>query len=199
MTSTAKLRSKNYVIKANGSITIDGQGTLVMLRTTTGNAGDLLISFGNSADNTFDAGDKYQMPAGFKFDSFTVTNSSGADITAKIAVGEGNVTMSNAVSITNTVTTSEKPANGSGAIADVTLTNGVATLILPLDLTRTSAVIVNDPANAKYFRVGPATVDGTHGAKVQVGQPYTHNSTAALYGFADVAGLVVSGTYETRT
>ncbi len=83
-------------------------------------------------------------------------------------------------------------ATGLASAADVTLADGVATLVMAADGLRREALIVAAAANSAAVRIGDAEVGAGRGIVLAPGQPLVLATTAAIYGFADAAGQVLA-------
>lgn len=193
------LNTKNVTIPANGSLDVSMSGSVIKCLTSTGAAGAIVISMDGGSDSLFDVLCRYRF-GDKNFSGFSLRNTTGADVTLKIYVGDGDLDTGGDVTISGTVQTKGLQPDGTGTIADVTLGTGAVTAILPALAGRVEAVVVSDPTNVANIRMGDqANVGASRGALVQPGQPYTHKGEGALYGYTATAAQKVSGTYVTRS
>ena len=190
--TTPSLVTKPFLVPAGGTVQINRVGTLVFCLTSTGTAGDLKLRFGNGGTNRFDAGDKFRFKEEDTFDFFWLDNGSGSDITVTVVLGDGDVSISNAVSVTGTVATQEVKGGTITNFSDVTLNNGSVTLIVAANSSRREVVFKNlDTTNS--FRTGSNASAAASGGELDPKQWITLTTKGAIYGYASVAGVKVCG------
>lgn len=148
---------------------------------------------------------KYRVPPGEKFTVIDIEDVSGAGNTLRLAYGAGDFDDNRLTLVAGaalaldaaTIASLKAKATVLGDAADVTLGAAAATAILALDATRRRATIVSDPANTVSIRIGSqANVGAARGALIQPGQSIDVIATAAIWGYAAIAGQKVSIMYE---
>lgn len=191
--SQPNLKSKTYVVPANGTVKVDQPGTFIM-RQDSGTGGVITLRWGNGASNRFDAGDGYVLNKTDRFQEFFLDNGSGANVSVTLAVGDGEVRVAGNVAIIGTAAVAQTKGATIQDTADVTLTNGAETQLLAAFATRRTAYIVADPANTVNIRIGKTgTIGAARGAILQPGQTITlDNYTGSIYGYAGAASQKVS-------
>lgn len=162
-----------------------GAGSMFAIQSATGPVTVVATTLGSSNKNRVFT----NVPGGFKFtadrpedgfDFLTVTSASNQNIT--IAVGDDDVTFSNAVTVTGAVATQEVPAGTIVDNANVAVPNAAQTQVAPVNASRRS-ITVSFVSNAA---IAPATVYiRAHGGannlmEVQAGLTYKFANTAAI-------------------
>ena len=125
-----------------------GSGTQFVIVAATGALSIVARQIGNSNKNRTFSG----VPAGFKFtadspdDGFdTLEVTSATNQAVQISVGNDDVSYSNAVTITNTVTTQGNPTGTVTDTAPVACANAAQTPVVPVNGGRRSVTLAVDP------------------------------------------------------
>ncbi len=176
------LRLYSYALAANGEeyYAIDGDYVAVLDAT-----GAFQVRLDDNPYTDFAAGLKVRSPAGTKFKSLRVKDTSGGANVISFIVGYGDfedarLTLTAAVSLANS-------ANLVTA-ADVTLGAAAATLIAAASTARREIIIHNNTGAA--IRVGDADVAAARGVEIANGAVLTLATGAAVYGFSTPGGNV---------
>lgn len=178
------LNTKLISVPANGGVEVGMSGRFIKCLTSSGSAGDILISMNGGSESLFDILVKYRFDQGDRFTSFALRNLTGVAVTMKIYVGDGDIDTGGDVTISGTVTTRETKPATMGDAADVALNNGSKKTILPVDATRRKAILVSDPANTVNCRIGATgTISATRGALLQPGQSMEIECTDQIDGW----------------
>lgn len=193
------MKTKTFIVPggavgAPGVTPIFIGGTSLLCRSRSGNAGDLTIRIGNEGNSSLDAGDFYNVGKHNPFTSFVLENTNAGAITVQITIGQGDIRMSNAVNVTNSINISKGATVNT--YADPTSAGAGLTVIVGVNNARRQISIVADEGNAGVIRVGDSgnTAVG-RGAKLLPGGSVTwDNNTGALSFYSPGAGYKVSVT-----
>jgi len=159
----SNLTTPNVVIKAGGELVFNATGVFITLLNSTGVNGDLKAKLGNSSRwSRFNQYDKLVMPSNDEFKLFTIKNTSGADITAEIGLGNGDMQVAGAVTVANVIDTS-KPSIFK-TLAKVTIVNGGGTIkIMNSDTTTREVIIQNNDSAGNGVWLGDGLVSAVNG------------------------------------
>lgn len=132
--------------------------------------------------------------------TISVKDASGTPQTVKTfddfagVAGAANANVLSVQGVTNGIAVRTLDVTGGSVedAADVTLTAGIATLILASEANRAEALIVAHAGNTETIRIGSASVGANRGAPLVPGGSFATTSTGLLYGYAGTSGQKVS-------
>ncbi len=185
--SEPNFNTKTYIVPAGGSYTVAAVGNFITNLTATTVAGSLTLVIGGGRETRFDGSDTYLLENGETFTEITLKNTTGGAVTVTVGIGQGEIRVANAVTVSGTVATLEAKAATLATVADVALTNGAATLLSASSSTRREVLISNPAANAVTIRIGDANVTATRGIELGVGGTIVLTTSAGVYAFVAAA------------
>lgn len=161
----------NRRLDANSGQNVGVKGDYIWLKSSTGQV-QIKTDTGETA--VLNSGDFVRVDK--IFSEFFVNDLSGAqnDLTFVISAGGdagkfGNVSIESASSLSD--------------VADVTVTAGVATLLVAANSTRSEIIITSLDSNAASARIGSASVAANRGTPLAAGSSIVLSTSAAIYCF----------------
>lgn len=149
MNNNPKFNTPPFVIKAGDEFPVNIEGSMIYCLESTG---PLFLRIGDNGNRIrFNEGDKYRLPDGFRFTHFYLINETGGSITAQIGVGDGDINIANAVTLTGTATIDGVVRGGNvGANGTVTVGTSAVQVIAAND-ANTGWIIQNLGAAAIFI------------------------------------------------
>jgi hypothetical protein len=158
-----------------------GQGRIFYVKTATAPLSIIAESNSKSGKvrkftNIF-AGFKFKADAGDGWDRLRVTSATSQNI--ELIIGDDDVEVSNAVSVTGAVTTVASPSSSIASAADIAVATATATTIAA-NLARRAIIVGSLSTNTGSVRVQLVAAGASHGLELQPGTWETFPTTAAL-------------------
>lgn len=175
-----------FIIPAGGELTYSQYGSMV---TNLDSDGNLSIRMDGGNKTRFNKGDKYELPPGDRFRNLTIINETGAAVTVTVGVGIGNISVSNAVNVTNTV--SVQQIGGAGLNHNRVAVDNTADLILAANSSRLSWSIYNGGAETVY-------IGDTNAVTTTTGYPLVPGAHLSGNGRHDIYGITAAGSVNVQ-
>lgn len=185
------LKTPTKIVPANGIVEVDAIADFVVNLSSGTTADSLKITLQGGGESRFDAYDKYKLPTNQTVSKFTLRNTTGSDISVVLGLGQGDISVSNSVSVSGSVATAEYQPTACVS-SQTALNNGSATLIAAASTTNREIELSNNVANGVVMYYGASNVDATHGTELGIGAVLTWRKKAALYVFVTGAGKVAN-------
>jgi hypothetical protein len=139
----------------------------------------------------FDSGQPIPLMQGqgmsISYSEFSISSATGQAVTVFAGYGQMSDSRANLVATFN-VTVGAGASIDDGA--DVATVSGSASLLLPVDLTRKTAIICNPTTNTVSVRVGSSSVGAAKGVILEPGESLEYPTTAAIYAYQASGGAV---------
>ncbi len=201
--TTPSFSTNPYAVPANGTAYFSASGSFLVNLSTAMAAGSLKINVGQGSESRFDAGDTLVMPTGATFDSFTLRNTTGADIIVTVGVAQGEIRIAGQVNIVGTVAVTGAVNANVGATltstADVAIAATTTTQVKAANTSRKEIVISNLIANNTVIRVGESSAGAARGVEVGIGGSLVLSNTAAVYVYNPSGSGINIGVLENIT
>jgi len=196
MSNTPNFATPPIVVPANGSIVVNITGNYLINLTSSMVAGTLQIKIGDGRFSRFDAQDTYILPQGENFNSVTIFNTTGAQVTFQLGVATGEIKAAGAVTVAGTVAVSANLGSTLHTYPDVVIAAGATTQILAQNLNRKEAIFTNNLVNNHVVRWGDNAAGAAQGPELGIGAEKTLSNTAAIYVYNPTAGNITISVLE---
>lgn len=199
--TSPKFKTPTFRIGNGDAFPVAAVGTMLFCLESDG---ELFIRIGDDGNELrFNEGDKYQLGKDAEpFNRFYLINRSGADVSATIGIGDGDIQVANSVNIVGTADVSDAAAQATLSaletllqgpdqfisVADAGLTTA-ASLVLGALSKRYEAFITNLDTSITIY-LGDSSVDEVNKRTIAVAP----GATAVLRHKADIYAVAASGT-----
>ena len=185
-----KLRIDLATARDNSRIDVRG-GFLRIVAASSGNATiDIAVDNNVGSNDQFGMKKRDALTYGPSFEKLYITNTAQAGEWIEIAISPSKDIFDFEVgqnfvvdAISSTVVTQETKAATLDSLADIALTNGVATILTAADAARREITVTNILANGVSMRVGDSGAGASNGIELQIGDSVTLSTKADVYAY----------------